>query len=70
MDALSQRPYPSPNSLLALPMDLCEDFKKLEINMVTRETRSMLYTMEVQRTLTEEIQAIQSTDPQLDRIKM
>ena len=69
MDALSRRPYPTLNSLLPLPRDLCEDFKKLELNVVTRETRPMLYTMEVQPTLIEEIHAVQSMDQQLDWIK-
>ena len=60
--ALSRTSYPALNSLLALPRDLYEDFKKLEINMVIRETRSMLHTMEVEPTLIEEILAVQSTN--------
>jgi len=56
--------------LLALPKDLCEDFKKLKINVVIRETKSMRYTMEVQPTLINEIRAVQSTDPHLDMIKV
>jgi len=59
-DALSRRSYPILNSLLALPRDLVEDFKKLDINVVTRDTKSILYTIEVQPTLIEEIQAIES----------
>jgi len=54
-DALSCRPYPTLNSLLAVLRDLCKDFKKLEIHVVTRETKLMIYTMEVQTILTEEI---------------
>ena len=56
-DALSRRPYPTLNSLLALPKELCEEFEKLENNMVTREIRPMLYTMEVKPTLIEKIWA-------------
>ena len=37
--------------------------------MVTKETRSMLYTIEVQPTLIEEIRVVYNTDLQLDRIK-
>jgi len=51
-------------------MDLCEDFKKLELNVVIRETRLILYTMEVQPALIEEIRAAQSMDSQLDMIKI
>ena len=47
-DALSRGPYPTLNSLLALPRELDKEFKKLEINVVTRGIRSMLYTMETQ----------------------
>ena len=73
VDALSRRPYPTLNSLIALPRDLFEDFKKLDLNVVTRETKSILYIMEVQPTLIEEIKAIkiraaQSTNPLLDKI--
>ena len=67
--ALSRMPYATLNSWLALSRDLCENFRKLELNVVTRYTRSMLYTMEIELTLIEEIRAIQSTDTQLDRIK-
>jgi len=62
-DALSRRPYITVNNVLALLKDFCEDFKKLELNIVTRETRSVLYTIEVQPTLTEEIRAPQRTNP-------
>jgi len=55
VDALSHRPYPTLNSLLALFKDLCKDFKKLELNVVTREARPILYRMEVRPTLIEEI---------------
>ena len=46
-DVLSHRLYPTVNSLLALSRDLYEDFKKLELNMVTRDIRTILYTMGV-----------------------
>ena len=65
VNALNRRLYPTLYSLLALPRDLCKDFKKLELNVVARETRHLLYTMEVQPTLIEEISAAQSTNPLL-----
>jgi len=68
-DVLSRIPCPTLNSLLALHGELCEEFKKLEINMVMRHIRPMLYTIEVQPTPIEEIRAAKSTDPQLNRIK-
>jgi len=46
-DALSHRSYPTLNSLLELAKELCEAFKKLEINVVMREIRPIHYTMEV-----------------------
>jgi len=42
---------------LSIPRDLCEDFRKLELNVVTRKTKSILYTLEVQPTLIDEIRA-------------
>ena len=36
---------------------------------MAREIRPMLYTMEVQLTLIEEIRVAQGRDPQLDRIR-
>jgi len=68
-DALSHKPYLTLNSL-ALPRDLFEDRKKLQLNVVTRETKSILSTMEIQPTLVEENRAAQSTGPQLDKIKI
>jgi len=68
-DALCRRSYLTLNILLVLPRDLCEDFKKLELNMVTMESRPILHTLEVQPTLIEEIRAVKSKDPQLDRMK-
>ena len=47
--------------MLALPGDLYEDFRKLELNVVI---------VEVQPTLIDEIRAAQSTNPQLDRINI
>ena len=41
---------------MVLPRELSEEFKKLEINVVTRGIRPVLYTIEVQPTLIEEIQ--------------
>jgi len=55
-DALSRRPYPTLHSLVALRRDLCEDFKKLDLNVVIRETRS-INTKEVQPNLIKEIRA-------------
>ena len=46
-DALSRRTYLTLSSLLTPPRELCEDFMKLELNMVTRETRPILYIMDV-----------------------
>jgi len=67
-DALSRRPYPALNYLLALPSGLCEELRKLELNVITSETNSMLYAMEAQPILIKEIHAAQATDPQLKQI--
>jgi len=68
-DALSRRPYPVVNCLLVLSSDLCEEFWKLELNVITPGTKSMLYAMETQPTLREKIQIAQAMDPQLEQIK-
>jgi len=53
--ALSRRLYPILNCLLALPSDLCEEFQKLELNVITPETKPMLYVIKEQPTLIEGI---------------
>ena len=62
-------PYPALSCLLALPNDLCEEFRKSEINMVAPRAKPMLCTLEAQPTLIEEIQVAQAMDPQLERIR-
>ena len=54
-DALGHMPYPTLSYLLALLRDLCEDFKKLEINVVTRRDKPILHAVEAQPTFSEEI---------------
>jgi len=44
-DALSHRLYPTLNCQIELPMDLCEEFTKLKLNVVA--PKSMLHTMVV-----------------------
>jgi len=68
-NALSRRPYLALNGVMALPRDLCEVFYKIEINVVRRENKSVLCTLEVQPTLVEEIRVAQTADPQLERIR-
>ena len=55
-DALSCRTYPILNCLLKLRSDLCEEFQKLELNVITSETKPMLCALEAYPTLMEEIQ--------------
>ena len=62
-NALSRRPYLALNGVMALPRDLCEVFYKIEINVVRRENKSVLCTLEVQPTLVEEIRVAQTADP-------
>ena len=69
-DALNQRPYPSLNHLPSIPTELCEEFRRLEINVAMKKGNSMLFSMEVRPTLTKEIRVAQEIDPQLMRIKM
>jgi len=66
----SHIPYPTLDGLTALPRQWCEEFKKLEINVVTRNIRHMLYTIDVQPTLIEEIRVAQDTNLELDRIEL
>ena len=67
-DALSYRLY-STVLPISVAQRLCEDFRRLEINVVTRRDKHILLTMEVQPTLMEEIQIAQDVDPLLDIIK-
>ena len=68
-DALSHRPYPTLSYLLVLPSELCEEFRKLELNVITPRSKPILCTLEVQSTLIEEIRVAQTTDHQLERIR-
>jgi len=53
---------------MALPSDLCEEVRNIEINVITLRTKPMLYAMEMQPSLMEEICIAQVTDPQLEWI--
>jgi len=67
-DALSCRLYPPLNCLIALPNELCEEFRKLELNVITLRSKPMLCALEAQPTLIEEIRVAHTTDPQLEWI--
>ena len=67
-DALSRQSYPALSCLLALPSDLCEEFRKLELNVITLRSKPTLCTLEVHPTFIEKIRVVQATDPQLERI--
>ena len=45
-DAVSCRPYPILNHLLSILMELCKEFKRLEINITVRKGKSILCAME------------------------
>jgi len=64
-DALSRRPYPTLNCLIELPIDLCKEFRKLELNVITPKAKSRFHAMEAQLTFIEEIRRAYITDPQL-----
>jgi len=68
-DALSRRPYLALNCLLELPSDLCEEFRKMEPNIITLETELMLCTMEAQPINIEQIHVALATNPQLEWIR-
>jgi len=51
---------------MKLPVDLCKEFRRLELNVVTPGAKSTLHAIEAQLTLTEEIRIAQATDPQLE----
>jgi len=55
VDTLSRWPYPTLSCLLELPSDLHKEFYRMELNVITPGTQSMLNAMEVQPTLIEEI---------------
>jgi len=55
--------------LASTPNDLCEEFQKLELNVINPETKPMLCAFEAQLTLIEEIRVAHTTYPQVERIK-
>lgn len=50
-NAVSRRPY-------AIPIKLCDEFKRLEIKIDERKGYSVVFAMEVQPTLAEDIRAV------------
>jgi len=68
-DALSHRPYPALSCLLALLNELCEEFRKLELNIITPMAKPKLCTLEVLLTLIEKIRVVQAMNPQLEWIR-
>ena len=68
-DALSHRPYPTLSCLIALPDELCQEFRRLELNVTTPGAKPMLYALEAQPTLIKESRLAQTTDPQLEQIR-
>jgi len=69
VDALSHRPYPALSYLLALPNELYEEFRKLELNVITPRAKPMLCALEAQPTPIEDTRVAQAMDRQLKRIK-
>ena len=69
VDALSRRPYPALNCLLTISDELCEEFQKLEFNVITPKAKPMLCALKAQPTLIEEIQVAQAMEPQAERIR-
>ena len=61
-DALSRRSYLALSCLLALPNELCEEFRKLELNIITPRAKPMLCALKSQSTLTEEIRVAHAMD--------
>ena len=68
-NALSRRPCPTLNYLIELPVDLCEEFQKLKLNVIAPIAKSIVHAMKAQPTLIKEIHVAQATDPQLERIR-
>ena len=62
-DALSRRPYPTLSCLIALPDELCKEFRRLKLNVITPGAKPMLCALVAQPTLIEEIRLAQTTDP-------
>jgi len=54
-NALSRRPYPALNCLLELSIGFCQEFWKIELNVITPGTKLILYAIETQSTLIGEI---------------
>ena len=68
-DVLSHRPYPTLSCLRALPYELSEEFRKLELNVITPRAKPVFCTLEAHLTLIEEICVDRAMDLQLERIR-
>ena len=62
-NALSLRPFLALGCLLALPNELCEEFRKLGLNVTIPRIKPILCALEAQPTIIEEIQVAQTMDP-------
>ena len=68
-DGLSRRPHLAFNYLLGLLVGLCEEFRRMELKVVTPGAKPILYAIEAQQTLIGEIRIARTMDPQLGRIR-
>ena len=54
---------------MALANKLCEEFQRMELNVITPRVKPMLCAIETQPTLMEEIRVEQAMNPQLEWIR-
>ena len=66
---MSRRPYVALNCVMALSSELSEEFRRMELNIITPTVKPMLCAIEAQPILMEEIHVAQARDLQLERIK-
>ena len=54
-DALSIKPYPTLNVIFVLPCELCEEMRRLELELIVKGKQVQLNALEVRSMLMEEI---------------
>lgn len=68
-DALSRKPRSTINSTLVVSKELCNEFRRLQIEIINQPVRGQLHALQAQPTIFDEILTVQQHDPYLEKLK-
>ena len=68
-DALSRKRQSTVDSVMVLSKELCDEFRRLQIEVVTEPVQGQIYALQVQSTIFDEILEAQCNDPYLEKLK-